>query len=614
MNKIRKVFVRTAKIIFFALECVLTVVVGTFSVLLWSSALWMFKTWPKLNMDELMYQLNAPAEGTNLSMVKDYINYCIPFSIVGFFAIVFILTYTHKKNGRHIAHVALLAVAVCIIGGTLLYTGKRLDIGSYTANQSTYSTFIDDNYADPNEVQITFPEEKRNLIYIYLESMESTYADVENGGGFEKNYIPQLTELAQDNEDFSGTDTALNGGYAMPSATWTVAAMFAQSSGLPLSIPIGDNSMDRQESFLPNIETIGDILADAGYSQTLLIGSDATFGGRRNMYTDHGGFQIKDYNYAVENEWIPADYRVWWGYEDKRLFDFAKEELLQLSASEEPFNLTMLTVDTHFEDGYFCEICQDEWDGDTYANVLSCADRQVTEFVEWIQQQEFYENTTIVISGDHPTMDSDFCEELDADYERKVYTTYINSAVEVENPELVREYTTFDNFPTTLAGMGVSIEGERLGLGTNLFSDEYTLVELYGKGRMESELRKKSKLMEAFTSDIVTEEKIPAEEETVSAVFTTSEYDFQWGILPLLISEIDDKGKGISAINVAVWVEEDQSDIQWMQAEAQADGSYIMNIAVPDFNYKTGIYKIAVYLVDNQGEQHLLGHTQGSVE
>ena len=42
---------------------------------------------------------------------------------------------------------------------------------------STYSTFIDDNYVDPSSVNITFPEQKRNLIYIFLESMEMTYAD-----------------------------------------------------------------------------------------------------------------------------------------------------------------------------------------------------------------------------------------------------------------------------------------------------------------------------------------------------------------------------------------------------------------------------------------------------
>ena len=134
---------------------------------------------------------------------------------------------------------------------------------------------------DPEEVEISFPDQKRNLIYIFLESMETTYADRKNGGAFEKNVIPELTKLAQQSEDFSGETDQLNGGYAMPGATWTMGAMFAQTSGLPLNISISSNYMDTQDHFFANTTTLGDILEKEGYSQTLLIGSEAKFGGRR---------------------------------------------------------------------------------------------------------------------------------------------------------------------------------------------------------------------------------------------------------------------------------------------------------------------------------------------
>ena len=119
--------------------------------------------------------------------------------------------------------------------------------------------------------------------------------------------------------------------------------------------------------------------------------------------------------------------------------------------------------------------CDDKLGDNQYANVMACSSKQVAEFVEWVQQQDFYENTTIVISGDHPTMDSDFCEDVDESYTRKVYTAYINGGkAELSN---ARNYTTMDAFPTTLASIGVEIEGNRLGLGTNLFSSEQTLTE-----------------------------------------------------------------------------------------------------------------------------------------
>ena len=96
----------------------------------------------------------------------------------------------------------------------------------------------------------------------------------------------------------------------MPGATWTIGAMFAQSTGLPMNIPIEKNSMNTQESFFPGIVSIGDILEDAGYSQTLMIGSDAEFGGRKLFYEKHGDYNIIDYKYALENNMIPYGYNV----------------------------------------------------------------------------------------------------------------------------------------------------------------------------------------------------------------------------------------------------------------------------------------------------------------
>jgi phosphoglycerol transferase len=49
-----------------------------------------------------------------------------------------------------------------------------------------------------------------------------------------------------------------------------------------------------------------------------------------------------------------------------------------------------------------------------------------------------------------------------------------------------------DIFPTVLAAMGFEIEGDRLGLGTNLFSEEKTLAEKKGLEWMDQEFSKSS--------------------------------------------------------------------------------------------------------------------------
>jgi phosphoglycerol transferase len=96
-----------------------------------------------------------------------------------------------------------------------------------------------------------------------------------------------------------------------------------------------------------------------------------------------------------------------------------------------------------------------------------------------------------VLSGDHLTMDPDFMKELDEEYVRTVYNCIINAPVKPVK-EKNRQFATFDMMPTTLAALGVQIEGDRLALGTNLFSDKLTLTEEYGFEMLDKELQKKS--------------------------------------------------------------------------------------------------------------------------
>lgn len=585
--------------------------VSTIAMLLCFSIKWMFDTWANLTMDELIYHLKAPLEGTNEDMIWDYILKCILPTIIIFIIVYVIMKMINKKgrkNGKFLGVICVVSIGVMCISIYNVWT--KLDVGEYISGQNEFSTFIDDNYVDPRDVDIVFPEKKKNLIYIFLESMETTYTDEKNGGAFEENVIPELTKLAQENEDFSGKSKKLNGGCSLTGTTWTMGAMFAQTSGLPLKISISANEMDTQESFFPGIVTIGDILGDAGYSQTLMIGSDATFGGRRLYFTDHGNYDIFDYNYAAQQGMLSDEYPVWWGYDDQKLFEFAKEKLNELSAQDEPFNLTMLTVDTHFEDGYVCDKCDDKFGDNQYANVMACSSKQVKEFVEWVKQQDFYEDTTIVISGDHPTMDSDFCENVDENYGRRVYTAYINAS-DSPKSSMTRTYTTFDNFPTTLAAMGVTIEGNRLGLGTNLFSSEQTLSERYGLENEEKEMKKNSEFMiELANVDESSESLLIREGIIPTGQMTVGEYQTETGIIPVSMQNITG-GDNIQAINIAVWKKEDQSDLQWIEMQYQEDESYVADIDMSNFDYEQGEYNIHAYAITNDGEQYFIGGGMG---
>lgn len=585
---------------------ILTVFIAGLSVLLALSVRWMFATWTNLSMDELVYHLTAPLDGTNTDMIWDYVRVCAVPTILVIFFLILILIAWRKKEKVHLFRGIINLVALVGIIVMLGYTWTELGVGDYLKDQNTESKFIEDEYVDPTDVEVVFPEQKRNLIYIFLESMETTYSDVDDGGAFDENVIPELTEIAQTNEDFSGADPKLNGGYSLAGTTWTMGAMFAQTSGLPLNISISANDMDTQDSFFPGVTTLGDILSDAGYTQTLLIGSEAQFGGRKLYFQEHGNYEMEDYSYAIENGLIPSDYKVWWGYEDQKLFEFAKEKLLQLSQGDEPFNLTMLTVDTHFEDGYVCEQCPTEYDTQ-YSNVMACSSRQVGEFLKWIQQQDFYENTTIVISGDHPTMDSDYCAEIDQEgnYDRRVFTAYINAAVYAQDQQ-ERTYSTFDNFPTTLAALGVQIDGDRLGLGTNLFSGTKTLLEEFGNSKVNAELKKKSEFIEKLSAMDKTNDALLIREGKMNGA--DADIDMTHvaeGYIPVAVTNVSDSiVNNLQGLVLTVWTEDGQADVTWYELNQDEEGNYAGVIDLSRFNYKPGTYYVNVRAVEQSKREY----------
>jgi phosphoglycerol transferase len=422
------------------------------------------------------------------------------------------------------------------------------------------------------------------------------------------NAIPELTGLAHAHEDFSGNSPFINGAHVLPGGDWTIAGMFSQTAGLPLNIPVPRNDMDLQASFFPELLTLGGILEQQGYYQGLLVGSDAAFGGRELYYTTHGNFTIWDYYYAHDTGLIPYGHHVWWGFEDWRLFEIAKDKVTDMAAGDAPFHLSMLTVDTHRPHGWLCEYCPDYFE-DQMANVFLCGSRQVYDFVNWIKEQDFFENTTIVIAGDHLTMDADFVEHVPDDYDRKTFLAIINSAVEVEDPTKHREFSTQDLFPTTLAAMGVNIPSNRLGLGTNLFSTAPTLIEQYGFELVASELGRGSDLMDNLVADFEYED---FEHVTQNPDFITFfPFNHETDTLSILVDESILEYLRTDEFIASARSQEFQNDMQFVQGvRRRGEGPILLNITIPAGLFWGSQIEIELIYLDLGGRQHVIYETQ----
>ena len=486
-------------------------VLFTAGTALLAATLWEIDTL-NVGISEIIFTLTAPLDGANTGIIDNVLKKCLPW-VVSLSALYGgMLVYFRRFNRVHFTlkitawgHCAritskrifqwllvLLPVMTWVLACFTIE--KDLFFSGWVKSRLERTTVFEDYYVRPGDVSITAEGKTKNLICVYLESMELTYASQDQGGVQESNLIANMTELAYEELSF-GTESGgrLGGATNVTGTGWSTAALMATTSGVPHCFPLSvKNYVGVSTAFAPDLETLGTVLEQKGYTQEFLCGSDAAFGGRKTYFEQHGNYEIYDYYTAISTERIPGDYHKGWGFEDRVLYEIAKEELTRLAGTGEPFNLTLLTTDTHYPVGYVCDLCRTDTDSSVAANVVECADRQLYAFVEWCKTQDFYEDSVIVILGDHPRMDTELVDGVEM-ADRKTYNCFVNAETNAPDEDFSdRKFTSMDLFPTILAAMGFEIQGNRLGLGVNLMSEEPTLIERFGRDWLNAELQKTS--------------------------------------------------------------------------------------------------------------------------
>ena len=404
--------------------------------------------------------------------------------------------------GRCLQYSIIACVSASVFAVFMLKAWKYPVIFWRVHEPPVHSEFYDTEYTDPSDVKVTFPEKKRNLVYIFMESMESSYCSFDDGGVFVNNLIPNLEKLGNENINFSATEN-LGGGLNLEGTSWTAAGIFSKMSGLPYFSPFSRDAHGKK-TCMPGAVTLTDILRDNGYRTVFALGSDKQFENRDTFLENHS-VEIHDINWYKEHGFIPKNYQIFWGFEDKKLYSIAKQELSELGQSGGPFCYGMLTVDTHFPDGYKCPLCP-AGEERQIMNVIRCADSQVADLVAWIKEQSWYDNTVIVITGDHCYLnapDNNFISEEsplpDAEQQRRWLDIILNSSLKAsKDVQKNRQFSPYDMFPTVLESMGCRIQGRALGFGRSLYSGEKTVVEKYGADRVNNELMQRTKEYDAL--------------------------------------------------------------------------------------------------------------------
>ena len=471
---------------FFKLTHLLLMVVLLFWVVLFRAGfVWALNTFPLRDANTVLLTLQEPFDDFAYGMVKMSLATIIPQTLViTAILTVFLYTILNSTRKRLVAVGAyFVATIVALFSDIPVLNYIQLLKGDSTKNDA-YSEFFIENYADPDSVKITPPDQKRNLILIYLESLETTFADKEHGGNQDFNLIPEITELALENLNFGRNGKHIGGGHDIRGSASTFSAMISRSLGIP------DIVNYKNTLVLHRYKSLYKILDECGYKQIFFQGNPGLY----EEFKDYVIEQKVDEVYGPDDiaQRLNLDHDAFMkkqgfkNVQDKDAFRFAGQILDTIS---EPFSLTFFTIDTHSPHGFYDSDCikvVDENNKDELLKAsIQCVSRELNKFIVSLKSKPFYENTAIVIFGDHLFMGKRLVE---SDADRKWVDVFLNTPKPISGEK--RLFSDVDMFPTILSSMNFDVVGNKLGLGTNLFSDRKTLVERMGLDSLNKEINK----------------------------------------------------------------------------------------------------------------------------
>ena len=282
----------------------------------------------------------------------------------------------------------------------------------------------------------------KNLLLVFLEGVEAIYTDENLFPGL----TPNLQALNKEGWQFTNMQQVQGSG-------WTMAGLVSSLCGTPL---LYESSLNGNEilfsRMLDKATCLPDILSSAGYQQVFMGGAALDFAGKGSFLQEHG-FDTTLGRHELVNELADPNYVNGWGLYDDSLFSQALEQFNSLAASEQPFNLTLLTVDTHHPIGEPSASCSEYNQIDnSILHAVHCTDYLLGEFLDQVKANPAYEDTVVVLVSDHLAMRNNAFPLFPENYQRRLYFNVLNSGVAAEQEIFA---TPLDISPTVLQLLGV---------------------------------------------------------------------------------------------------------------------------------------------------------------
>lgn len=342
------------------------------------------------------------------------------------------------------------------------------------------------------------PAQAKNLILVYLESLEATFGDLpETAHGF-----APLRELRA--RSFAASNI-----YQVEGTGHTIAGIVASQCGVPL-VPYGLNDIgfDHRtkhslDSFMPSIVCLGDVLSGHGYTVSYMNGASLERYSKRGFLTNHGYTRLFGLD-SIDRTVLNGRENLF-GMGDGLLFEHVEKELGQLRRAGKPFLLSVLTVGTHGPGGFLDRDCQhDEPATSTLATAIRCTGDALVRLLELVDSSGLGATTLVAVMSDHLVANQQLIQApslgraLAGARSDRRNLFFIHG---LERGVTTKPAAAIDIYPTLLEALGYRLIEHRANLGVSLLSEEPTLVDIYGARGVDALFRHNPRLARVLWRD-----------------------------------------------------------------------------------------------------------------
>ncbi|HFI0596026.1 LTA synthase family protein [Streptococcus suis] len=276
------------------------------------------------------------------------------------------------------------------------YTTERDRSDATAEDLVPVEAYVKEHYASPNSDYFGIAK-GRNVIYLHLESLQQFVIDYKlNVDGVEYEVTPFLNSLyhSQSTLAFSNFFNQVKAGKTSDAETMIETSLFGLNQG-SFMVQYGGSNTQQAAPYI--------LSQNGGYTSAVFHGNSASFWNRNNTYKQWGYNYFFDQSYFSE---ATAENSFQYGLNDKIMF---ADSIQYLEHMQQPFYAKFITVSNHYP--YTSSLIGDEIGfplADTpdetingYFATANYLDASIKAFFDYLKATGLYENSIIVLYGDH---------------------------------------------------------------------------------------------------------------------------------------------------------------------------------------------------------------------